>query len=1203
MIAAVLAASRMMPEALQKLGRNHHPSILVIAVSNVLDLMADFKLGPAGEVELSSIEGVADGKSVHVAEGLSRFGAAEVEVFGFIGSGNVGENFKMLLADYGITIKGFIRTQADTRITLFLYEGSGRFEIRLRSLGEEILPPEIAQFFAQLDTFLENRAPGQFLAVGGSVPLGCDYTIFTRIISEAKKRGLKVVFDFSAALTQRQMLEILEMSPYLIKPDLEEFAELTGRQKDELRGNIGLIVQGAKGLAKEYGVEIVVVSMDKDGAVLVKGDLALWAVPPEVTVLHTMGAGDAFIVGLVHMLNQGAALEEALRFGVACGTATCLEPGTKMADLGRIDRLFDDVKLRELPPGSGNIPALWLFMASPGLSIADFTGPAFILAVVGVMAFVLLMLGARLRRVSISKKRIARVKELSLEGVKYFYQTRVVGQSKIEHVFIAMGSDGVIGALGVVVEKPSPLFGGKWVAHDYGAAVREEYRRQGIATNLMEYALRIVGAQEEGRGINSITFTADKAEPGEEFLNSFGKPVNNRNSEKLVYRFGISRGMREEGRLIVRNSTLTKQKEINVRYKVAEKSVEILLSEKSTDALALPGGLMFTRNKSIIAKVAHAVSFIKSRVLGALAPVILRGNAWLRRLIMDIYAKIAIPALILLGLGLFLRKKPAFRETFNPGLIILTVILFGLSAAAAKEPGMAAYVFVPLMGVISGGSLGGQGPGRRSQGYKFLHHDETVRGIARRAFDLITRDFYELIFSHIGTQDEVRILDLGFGYGSHIRSFSPEKRQRIVGFEVVPEHVRVAKERYPLQQIELGDWYQMPFSSGHFNAISGVNALYFAENGDDLEDLIREIDRVLKPGPDGVKRIYQLFDQAPPLFWFTSLELKAIDTTGSSEGIYFAWYRFFKALEDALNKFGYTLEVSYIVKETDDERSIGQDAFLDKNIFFYDVNGALSFECSPALSEGIVREEIGVYLISACKNNSATSQVKLPQNDDATFSLSAIAMMGMVGIPADLLPLLLIPLAIFFTLPSLRKALDALRFGLKTKASLCLMLASLIVMFLAVSPLALIIFGIVSMFDLMNVFGINIAWGLFIFIGNMIALGLFFISIMLRDSSIAGVRGQERAPKSPIAAASVLLIKEEAIRRLQEEKEKGVKTVFIILGIAVAIDEAIEGVKSGKFAGFLFGGDEIKLIALARGGSGAAREPPGFGDGITINRK
>ena len=51
---------------------------------------------------------------------------------------------------------------------------------------------------------------------------------------------------------------------------------------------------------------------------------------------------------MIHLQNRGEKLEEALRFGVACGTATVMEEGVKLCKPEGVKELFHSVIITEL---------------------------------------------------------------------------------------------------------------------------------------------------------------------------------------------------------------------------------------------------------------------------------------------------------------------------------------------------------------------------------------------------------------------------------------------------------------------------------------------------------------------------------------------------------------------------------------------------------------------------------------------------------------------------------------------------------------------------------------------------------------------------------------------------------------------------------------------------------------------------------------
>jgi 6-phosphofructokinase 2 len=54
----------------------------------------------------------------------------------------------------------------------------------------------------------------------------------------------------------------------------------------------------------------------------------------------TVGAGDSMVAGIVLSLSLGRTLPEAVKFGVACGTAATMNPGTELCKPADVEQLY-----------------------------------------------------------------------------------------------------------------------------------------------------------------------------------------------------------------------------------------------------------------------------------------------------------------------------------------------------------------------------------------------------------------------------------------------------------------------------------------------------------------------------------------------------------------------------------------------------------------------------------------------------------------------------------------------------------------------------------------------------------------------------------------------------------------------------------------------------------------------------------------------
>ena len=94
------------------------------------------------------------------------------------------------------------------------------------------------------------------------------------------------------------------------------------------------------------GVENVIISLGKEGAVLASAEGLFHAIPPKICAISTVGAGDSSIAGFLAALLEGKSKAEALRMAVACGTAACLQNGTRPPRAEDVARILSAVEIK-----------------------------------------------------------------------------------------------------------------------------------------------------------------------------------------------------------------------------------------------------------------------------------------------------------------------------------------------------------------------------------------------------------------------------------------------------------------------------------------------------------------------------------------------------------------------------------------------------------------------------------------------------------------------------------------------------------------------------------------------------------------------------------------------------------------------------------------------------------------------------------------
>jgi fructose-1-phosphate kinase PfkB-like protein len=96
------------------------------------------------------------------------------------------------------------------------------------------------------------------------------------------------------------------------------------------------------------GVQQVVISLGKSGAVYFNGSRVWHAMPPRIQVRNPIGAGDAMLAGMLWAFYHDLDDDEVLRWGVACGSASASLDGTAVGSLQMVKSLVSEVRVYEM---------------------------------------------------------------------------------------------------------------------------------------------------------------------------------------------------------------------------------------------------------------------------------------------------------------------------------------------------------------------------------------------------------------------------------------------------------------------------------------------------------------------------------------------------------------------------------------------------------------------------------------------------------------------------------------------------------------------------------------------------------------------------------------------------------------------------------------------------------------------------------------
>lgn len=189
---------------------------------------------------------------------------------------------------------------------------------------------------AFIDRARARVRPGDLWVLSGSLPPGLPHDFYAQLVTVVQRGGAKALLDSSAEPLRQGCLA----SPYLVKPNAVEAAQMTGQAINSVGDALG-----AAEFFLRQGIQCVALSLGADGLLLAWQRRAVWAKPPCVRALNPVGAGDALLAGVVWALEQQLPREEMARWGAAAGTAAAMREGVDVGTRGEVQALYDQIQI------------------------------------------------------------------------------------------------------------------------------------------------------------------------------------------------------------------------------------------------------------------------------------------------------------------------------------------------------------------------------------------------------------------------------------------------------------------------------------------------------------------------------------------------------------------------------------------------------------------------------------------------------------------------------------------------------------------------------------------------------------------------------------------------------------------------------------------------------------------------------------------
>ena len=270
----------------------------------------------------------AGGGGINVSRAIKKLGGEATAVYP--SGGCTGKLFDQLLARDQVPCIN-IQSHSETRENFIVVEEATGKQFRFGTPGTLLNEEE----WQNCIKAIRDAEGAEYIVASGSLPPGVPNDVFATIATIAKEKKAR----FSVDTSGEALKQAVNKGVFLLKPNLNELGALSGMPV----AGTAQIIEAANEILNKNECEVVVVSMGAAGALMITKDQAEKIPAPRVTMRSTVGAGDSMLAGIVLSLTANASLLDAVRYGVACGSAATMNPGTELCRKEDAEKLYAQI--------------------------------------------------------------------------------------------------------------------------------------------------------------------------------------------------------------------------------------------------------------------------------------------------------------------------------------------------------------------------------------------------------------------------------------------------------------------------------------------------------------------------------------------------------------------------------------------------------------------------------------------------------------------------------------------------------------------------------------------------------------------------------------------------------------------------------------------------------------------------------------------
>ncbi|HEX5807544.1 MAG TPA: ribokinase [Anaerolineales bacterium] len=287
------------------------PSILVVGSLNADLVVRSPRFPKPGEtISGEDLRIIPGGKGANQAVAAARQ-KASVAMVGRVGNDSFGPDLINNLKQNNVeTSHVHIDPESATGTATIIVDASGQNSIVLSPGGNGRVSP------ADLEEV--SFSDHELLLLQLEIPIETVRSAAKR----ARKSGLRVLLNPAPAVSALPA-ELLSLPDFIV-PNEGELSLLTGQAVHDIPS-----AEKAARLLLERGIQNVIVTLGANGALIINNELTRHIPSFDVEVVDTTAAGDAFIGGFASALLENRSLEEAVRYGCACGALAVTKFGAQ----------------------------------------------------------------------------------------------------------------------------------------------------------------------------------------------------------------------------------------------------------------------------------------------------------------------------------------------------------------------------------------------------------------------------------------------------------------------------------------------------------------------------------------------------------------------------------------------------------------------------------------------------------------------------------------------------------------------------------------------------------------------------------------------------------------------------------------------------------------------------------------------------------